>query len=83
MNWSDRWDTSMMKNYGRPPLMLVRGTGSRVWDDSGKEYIDLIAGIAVNALGHAHPTFVQAITDQLNTIGHTSNLYATEPGLQL
>ena len=83
MNWSDRWDTSMMKNYGRPPLMLVRGRGSRVWDDSGKEYIDLIAGIAVNALGHAHPTFVQAITDQLNTIGHTSNLYATEPGLQL
>ena len=73
----------MMKNYGRPPLMLVRGRGSRVWDDSGKEYIDLIAGIAVNALGHAHPTFVQAITDQLNTIGHTSNLYATEPGLQL
>jgi acetylornithine/N-succinyldiaminopimelate aminotransferase len=83
MNWSERWDTSMMKNYGRPPLMLVRGSGSRVWDDSGKEYIDLIAGIAVNALGHAHPTFVQAITDQLNTIGHTSNLYATEPGLQL
>jgi len=83
MNWSDRWDTSMMNNYGRPPLMLVRGKGSRVWDDSGKEYIDLIAGIAVNALGHAHPTFVQAITDQLNTIGHTSNLYATEPGLQL
>ncbi|MEI7453493.1 MAG: acetylornithine transaminase [Actinomycetes bacterium] len=83
MNWSDRWDTSMMKNYGRPPLLLVQGKGSRVWDDSGKEYIDLIAGIAVNALGHAHPAFVQAITDQLNTIGHTSNLYATEPGLQL
>lgn len=73
----------MMKNYGRPPLMLVRGNGSRVWDESGKEYIDLIAGIAVNALGHAHPAFVQAITDQLNTIGHTSNLYATEPGLEL
>jgi len=81
--WSDRWEASMMKNYGRPPLLLVRGKGSRVWDDSGKEYIDLIAGIAVNALGHGHPAFVQAITDQLNTIGHTSNLYATEPGLHL
>lgn len=72
-----------MKNYGQPPLMLTRGAGSRVWDDAGNEYVDLIAGIAVNALGHAHPAFVSAITDQLNTIGHTSNLYATEPGLSL
>lgn len=72
-----------MKNYGQPPLMLTRGAGSRVWDDAGKEYVDLIAGIAVNALGHAHPAFVSAIAEQLNTIGHTSNLYATEPGLAL
>ena len=73
----------MMKNYGQPPLMLTRGAGSRVWDDSGNEYVDLIAGIAVNALGHAHPMFVSAITNQLSTLGHTSNLYATEPGLAL
>ena len=72
-----------MKNYGQPPLMLTRGAGSRVWDDSGNEYVDLIAGIAVNALGHGHPALVKAITEQLNTIGHTSNLYATEPGLAL
>ena len=72
-----------MKNYGQPPLMLTRGAGSRVWDDSGNEYVDLIAGIAVNALGHAHPMFVSAITNQLSTLGHTSNLYATEPGLAL
>ena len=83
MTWQQRWESSMMKNYGQPPLMLTRGQGSRVWDDAGNEYIDLIAGIAVNALGHGHPAFVSAITDQLNTIGHTSNLYATEPGLEL
>lgn len=73
----------MMRNYGVPPLLLVRGQGSRVWDESGKEYIDLIGGIAVNVLGHGHPDLVAAVTDQLMTIGHTSNLYATEPGLEL
>jgi len=73
----------MMRNYGVPPLLLVRGRGSRVWDDSGKEYIDLIGGIAVNVLGHGHPDLVAAVTDQLMTIDHTSNLYATEPGLEL
>ncbi|MDP2013908.1 MAG: acetylornithine transaminase, partial [Actinomycetota bacterium] len=64
-------------------LLLVKGRGSRVWDDSDKEYIDLIGGIAVNVLGHGHPDLVAAVTDQLQTIGHTSNLYATEPGLEL
>jgi len=73
----------MMRNYGVPPLLLAKGRGSRVWDDSGKEYIDLIGGIAVNVLGHAHPDLVAAVTDQMETIGHTSNLYATEPGLEL
>ena len=83
MNWQDRWETTMMRNYGVPPLLLAKGRGSRVWDDSGKEYIDLIGGIAVNVLGHAHPDLVAAVTDQMETIGHTSNLYATEPGLEL
>lgn len=73
----------MMRNYGVPPLLLTKGRGSRVWDDSGKEYIDLIGGIAVNVLGHAHPDLVAAVTDQMEMIGHTSNLYATEPGLEL
>ncbi|MDD2858620.1 MAG: acetylornithine transaminase [Candidatus Nanopelagicales bacterium] len=83
MTWTQRWDTSMMRNYGRPPLLLVRGEGARVWDDEGSEYIDLLAGIAVNSLGHGHPTLVAAVTEQLSTLGHTSNLYATEPGLRL
>lgn len=83
MTWDERWDSRMMRNYGRPPVMLVRGAGARVWDDAGTEYIDLLAGIAVNALGHAHPALVDAVTTQLATLGHTSNLYATEPGLRL
>ena len=83
MIWQDRWETTMMRNYGVPPLLLVKGRGSRVWDDSDREYVDLIGGIAVNVLGHGHPDLVAAVTDQLQTIGHTSNLYATEPGLEL
>lgn len=83
MTWQERWPEVMMANYGAPPLMLTRGKGSRVWDPDGNEYVDLIAGIAVNALGHGDPRITHAITDQLNTLGHVSNLYASEPGLQL
>jgi acetylornithine/N-succinyldiaminopimelate aminotransferase len=81
--WSHRWQTAMMPNYGRPPVLIVRGSGSRVWDDTGNEYLDLIAGIAVNALGHAHPAIINAVTQQLSTLGHTSNLVATLPGIEL
>jgi acetylornithine aminotransferase len=81
--WSNRWQAAMMPNYGRPPVLIVRGSGSRVWDDRGNEYVDLIAGIAVNALGHAHPAIVSAVTHQLSTLGHTSNLVATLPGIEL
>lgn len=81
--WTAGWQGSMMSNYGTPPIELVRGVGSRVWDSEGKEYIDLIAGIAVNAVGHAHPELVAAVTLQLSTLGHTSNLVATEPGMLL
>ena len=73
--WQQRWQHALMDNYGTPPLTLVRGSGARVWDDEGREYIDLIAGIAVNALGHAHPALVDALSDQMATLGHTSNLY--------
>jgi acetylornithine aminotransferase len=72
-----------MDNYGTPPLMLVRGHGARVWDADGNEYIDLLAGIAVNALGHGDPRLVEAVTRQLSTLGHTSNLAATEPPIAL
>lgn len=83
MNWQQRWADVMMANYGTPPVMLSRGRGSRVWDVDDNEYIDLIAGIAVNALGHADPRIAEAVNRQLATLGHVSNLYATEPGMAL
>lgn len=83
MTWQQRWNGAMMDNYGTPPLMLSRGKGSRVWDTDGNEYVDLIAGIAVNALGHGDPRITDAVTEQLNTLGHVSNLYASEPGIEL
>lgn len=72
-----------MNNYGTPPIELVRGSGARVWDSDGREYIDLLAGIAVNALGHADPRLVAAVTHQMVTLGHTSNLMATPPVIAL
>jgi len=79
----DRWQAVMMDNYGTPPLALVSGEGAVVTDAEGKSYIDLLGGIAVNVLGHRHPAVIEAVTRQLNTLGHTSNLYATEPGIAL
>jgi acetylornithine aminotransferase len=64
-------------------MLLVRGSGSRVWDDEGNEYLDLLAGIAVNALGHADPRLVRAVAGQLAVLGHTSNLAATTPPIVL
>jgi acetylornithine aminotransferase len=73
----------MTDTFGTPRLALARGAGTRVWDDAGKEYLDLLGGIAVNALGHAHPAVVEAVTRQLTTLGHVSNLYAAEPAVAL
>lgn len=81
--WQERWQHSLMDNYGTPAITLVRGAGARVWDADGREYIDLLAGIAVNALGHADPRLVEAVATQLATLGHTSNLQATEPAIRL
>jgi acetylornithine/N-succinyldiaminopimelate aminotransferase len=78
-----RWAGVMMDNYGTPPLALVGGDGAVVTDADGKRYLDLLGGIAVNLLGHRHPAVIEAVTTQLNTLGHTSNLYATEPGIAL
>ena len=72
-----------MGNYGVPPIMLVNGRGSTVTDSCGREYIDLIAGIAVNALGHGDERMVRAVHEQMASLGHVSNLYATEPGIRL
>ena len=78
-----RWESVMMRNYGTPPLALVRGEGCRVWDADGADYLDCIAGIATSALGHAHPALVDAVRRQVGTIAHTSNLFLHEPGLAL
>ncbi|HTF45919.1 MAG TPA: acetylornithine transaminase [Pseudonocardia sp.] len=78
-----RWQSVMMNNYGTPPLALVRGSGAEVWDADGNRYLDLVAGIAVNSLGHAHPAVVEAVTKQISTMGHVSNLYLAEPPLEL
>ncbi|MDX6396545.1 MAG: acetylornithine/N-succinyldiaminopimelate aminotransferase [Streptosporangiaceae bacterium] len=78
-----RFEASLMPNYGTPPVALVRGEGCRVWDADGREYTDLIAGIAVSSLGHAHPAIVEAVTRQVRTIAHTSNLFLHEPEVAL
>lgn len=83
MTLQDRWEAVMMNNYGTPPLALASGDGAVVTDTDGKQYLDLLGGIAVNLLGHRHPAVIEAVTAQLNTLGHTSNLYATEPGIAL
>jgi acetylornithine/N-succinyldiaminopimelate aminotransferase len=79
----ERWAAVMMDNYGTPPLALASGEGAIVTDVDGKRYLDLLGGIAVNVLGHRHPAVIEAVTLQLNTLGHTSNLYMHEPGIAL
>ncbi|MDF5751966.1 acetylornithine transaminase [Spongiactinospora sp. TRM90649] len=72
-----------MPNYGVPPVALARGLGCRVWDVDGREYLDLIGGIAVSSLGHAHPALVQAVSQQVATLAHTSNLFMHKPEVLL
>jgi acetylornithine aminotransferase len=79
----DRYAASIMPNYGTPAVALVRGQGCQVWDADGQEYLDLIAGIAVSSLGHAHPAIVAAVTAQVSTLAHTSNLFLHEPEVAL
>jgi acetylornithine/N-succinyldiaminopimelate aminotransferase len=73
----------LYQNYRQPPMVLVKGQGSVVWDKSGKRYLDLAAGIAVNSLGHAHPAIVAAISEQAATLSHVSNYFFNEPNLLL
>jgi len=79
----DRWSASLMDNYGTPPLALVHGEGATVVAEDGRRYLDLLGGIAVNSLGHAHPAVVEAVTRQIGTLGHVSNLYVAEPPVAL
>ncbi|MDR7255779.1 acetylornithine aminotransferase [Nocardioides sp. BE266] len=83
MTIQERYTGAVMNTFGPPQLALVRGKGAHVWDADGKEYVDLLGGIAVNALGHAHPALVEAVTTQLSTLGHVSNFFATEPQVAL
>jgi acetylornithine aminotransferase len=80
---TDRFAQSIMGTYGRPALALVRGEGALVYDDAGRSYVDMLGGIAVNALGHAHPAVVEAVTQQIGRLGHVSNFYVTEPPVAL
>ncbi|MGW2211822.1 acetylornithine transaminase [Streptomyces sp. NPDC001781] len=78
-----RWQGALMNNYGTPRLPLVRGEGTTLWDADGKRYLDFVGGIAVNALGHAHPAVVRAVSEQIGTLGHVSNLFVAEPPIAL
>ncbi|SDO53039.1 acetylornithine transaminase [Geodermatophilus sp. DSM 45219] len=78
-----RWSAVMMNNYRTPPVALARGEGATVWDVDGREYTDLLGGIATTILGHAHPRVVEAITTQAARLGHVSNLAMHEPGVTL
>ena len=69
------YDSYVLRNYGRPAITLARGAGCRVWDDAGKRYLDFASGIAVNAVGHCHPRWVKAVSEQAATLAHVSNLY--------
>ena len=77
------FDQVMVPNYAPAAFVPVRGEGSRVWDQSGRELIDFAGGIAVNALGHCHPALVEALTEQANTLWHISNVFTNEPALRL
>jgi len=77
-----KWNDVLMNNYGTPPIELVSGKGATVEDSQGRVHIDLLAGIAVNALGHGHPAIVEAVTHQLSQLGHVSNLFASGPVMQ-
>jgi acetylornithine aminotransferase len=78
-----RWQAAVLPTYAVPKIALVRGLGARAWDADGREYVDLLAGIAVSVLGHCHPAVVDAVTRQVGTLVHTSNLAVTEPALRL
>ncbi|KKO78777.1 acetylornithine aminotransferase [Corynebacterium minutissimum] len=76
---TERWGQVLSNTYGTPPVAIVSGKGATVTDEDGKDYIDMLAGIAVNSLGYAHPAIVEAVSAQVATVGHVSNLFASEP----
>lgn len=81
--WLERYQRSMMHNFGMPKTVFVRGEGCSLWDTNGKRYTDMFSGIAVGGLGQAHPAVTQAVSTQLATLGHISNLFASIPQIEL
>lgn len=79
----DRWTSSLMNNYGTPKVALRSGSGAVLTGVDGREYLDLLGGIAVNILGHGNQAIIDAVTQQLSTLGHTSNMYLNEPSIAL
>ncbi|HEY9468486.1 MAG TPA: aminotransferase class III-fold pyridoxal phosphate-dependent enzyme, partial [Propionibacteriaceae bacterium] len=79
----DAYAESVMNTFGMPKRVFVRGEGCYLWDAEGRRYLDLLSGLAVNALGHAHPTVLSAVTGQIATLGHVSNFFATPPQVAL
>ncbi|MBA0050745.1 acetylornithine transaminase [Streptomyces sp. AJS327] len=78
-----RWRAALADNYGTPRLPLTHGAGCALWDAEGRRYLDFVGGIAVNALGTAHPAVVRAVSEQIATLGHVSNLFVSEPAVAL
>ncbi|WP_347978734.1 acetylornithine transaminase [Microbacterium sp. ProA8] len=83
MSWHDDAGRDLVRSFGERMALFVRGEGSYLWDADGKRYLDFLAGIAVDSLGHAHPVFVDAIATQAATLAHVSNYFATPPQLAL
>jgi acetylornithine/N-succinyldiaminopimelate aminotransferase len=83
MSWQDDAGRDLLRTFGDRMAMFVRGEGAYLWDADGRRYLDYLAGIAVNSLGHAHPVFVTAIASQAATLAHVSNYFATPPQLEL
>lgn len=77
------WSSALMNNYGTPAISLTGGQGMYLTDTEGKRYLDMLAGIAVNALGQAHPDIVEAVSTQIATLGHTSNIFATPHSIEV
>ena len=80
---TERWAEALMGNYGVPPVTFVRGSGTELFDDAGNRYLDFLCGLAVTGLGHAHPRVAAALADQASTLVHVSNLFVTEPQLEV
>src|SRR6478609_2654590 len=83
MTWQDDAGRDLVRSFGERMALFVRGEGAYLWDADGKRYLDFLAGIAVDSLGHAHPAFVEAISSQAATLAHVSNYFATTPQLEL